>query len=566
MQQHSALRAPLSQKSSNAQPIDLTSSMSKRHRLSLASTKALKQGQTQDESGNRSVPNKQQQKTVIMPDIKAAKDSQDLPQLKQESWSSEDELIRPHKQMKTNAGVVKRRTLSDRLKAPANVPVEATAPISSTSANKEPAIASSIDTVACPSSMSSPLYNGDHGDLLKSSPMSPMFYEKIVPQQILSDDSDSSSDDFEMLAVKKSPLDAKQRRNQVQQRPAAKSTTTAGNAQEKLGRNASRSILSDLTGASIHNTQPLSMPHISGQGLSDIKVSGNSKKTDKLQPPIIVSSNKQAMKEKAVHKPRMQTCPICNQDFSASVIEVHASDCTGEPRINSQSTSKPTKQSSLQWSFPKKKAFTVYRDDEQDVRSTEEDTKGCPICHEQVAISLFQQHVDSELDDLTSGVAAVSERNTAFQSDVQSPALDDYASDSECSVIDLATGQYSYWPSASTAPSKVPLDYTESTESTEWADPIGPARERSFSPVEGFQDIRQLKEQDPGYQMYFQQFNGRSGSRRGRNKSTGDGQDECAQTTTSRAKAGSSKAKPYKAKPSSAAYKRYRQFKRKGKK
>ncbi|KAJ2957091.1 hypothetical protein NQZ79_g7173 [Umbelopsis isabellina] len=559
MQPASALRPPLSQKSSNAQSIDLTSSTPKRYRLSLASAKARKNGHSQNENTDLPVPSENKQKTNGMPEKKADTESRDTPQVKQEAWSSEDELIRPRKHVKTKAAVVKRRTLSDKTRAPVSVLDDATGPASKESKSKEAAIENSVDTAAVTSSMSSPLYNDDNDDLMRSSPPSPIFYEKIVPRQVLSHDSDSSSDDFEMMAVHKSPLVAKQRRNQVQQSPAVTKTsaTVVVSVPEEPPRNASRSILSELTVASKRNGQRLSIPHATGQGLADTSLSGQ-KRVGQEQLDH-VPSIRQTMKAKAIDTPRMHTCPICNQDFSISVIEAHASDCNGQPSTTSQTTSKPTKQSSLQWSFPKKKAFTVYRDDADEVRSTKEDTKECPICHEHVVISIFQQHVDSELNDLTSGYTVGKEdHNTAVEDNVPSTVydVDDHASDSECSVIDLVADPHPYTSSSSKVSTEVSL---------EEALPVEPARERSWSPVEGFQDIRQLKEQDPGYQMYFQQFSGRSGSGRSRSKSTGDGQDDCAQPTASRARAGSSKSKPYKAKPSSAALRRYRQYKRKGK-
>ncbi|KAG2172093.1 hypothetical protein INT43_001570 [Umbelopsis isabellina] len=561
MQPASALRPPLSQKSSNAQPVDLTSSTSKRYRLSLASAKARKNVQSQNENTVRSVPGQKQQMTNRMPGKQAGTETQDVPQVKEEAWSSEDELIRPRKHVKAKDVVVKRRTLSDKIKAPVRVLDDAKAPASKQSRRKEPAIENSVDTAAFPSSMSSPLYNVDNDDLMRSSPPSPIFYERIVPRQIIPDDSDSSSDDFETLAVHKSPLVAKQRRNQVQQLPAATKTSTSDGvcAPTEPPRNASRSILSELTGASKRNAQRLSIPHATDQGVIDACLSGKPRVEQEQLDHVL--SSRQTMKAKAVDTPRMHTCPICNQDFSISVIEAHASDCNGELSINNPTTSKPTKQSSLPWSFPKKKAFTVYRDNEDEARSAKEDTKECPICHEHVVISMFQRHIDSELNDLTSGYTVVREyHSTTSEENISSTVvdIDDHASDSECSVIDLVAGPHPYNSSAS---SKVPSEISVEEEIV----PVQPVRERSFSPVEGFQDIRQLKEQDPGYQMYFQQFSGRSGSKRGRRKSTGDGQDECTQPTTSKARAGSSKSKPYKTRPSAAALKRYRQYKRKGK-
>lgn len=563
MQPASALRPPLSQKSSNAQPIDLTPSTSKRYRLSLASAKARKSKQLQNENTRQSVPSHTQHATSqTQQKPQAGTDTtQDIAQVKKEVWSSEDELIRPRKHVKAKGMVVKRRTLSDKIKAPESVLDDTNAPASKQSKHKEPAIENSVDTTAFPSSMSSPLYNVDNGDLMRSSPPSPVFYERIVPRQIISEDSDNSSDDFEMLAVHKSPSVAKQRRNQVQRLSAVTKTSSSigASAPAEPPRNASRSILSELTGASKRNAQRLSIPHATGQGLDDPCLSGESRVGQEQLDRI--PSIKQTMKAKVVDTPRMHTCPICNQDFSISVIEAHASDCNGEPSIANLTTSKQTRQSSLPWSFPKKKAFTVYRDDEEEVCSAKEDTKECPICHEHVVISMFQRHVDSELNDLTSGYTAVKENhNTSFKDNAPSPVVDvdDHASDSECSVIDLVADSHPY---NALATSKISSEISLEEETV----PVEPSRERSWSPVEGFQDIRQLKEQDPGYQMYFQQFNGRSGSKRGRRKSTGDGQDDSTQPTTSKARAGPSKSRQYKAKPSAAALKRYRQYKRKGK-
>ncbi|CAO3696216.1 unnamed protein product [Umbelopsis ramanniana] len=382
----------------------------------------------------------------------------------------------------------------------------------------------------------SPIYQ--RSSILASSPASPLFYEKIKPIVRRHDVAESASHTNAVLESN-SPLAGKHRRNQedIQNSNLLSRTDKSWKGKQTQ---VSRSLLPELastvdTTLSAHRQ---TIPHVSRRRSTD--KTSNSKRDERnaIQTfdfshiPAKIPTNTNSRVGASLPDPYLQTCPICDAEFPTSIIEEHADECIGT--LAKEPTQRPiTSQKQLTQSLlaPLKRAtsFTVYKDNTQSqTRPTvirrpaeRQEEKECPICHVKIRADLLQSHVEEELDELSSGSVP---SNTQASSPVMSN--DDNTqptavgnpepmysisvsdeSDSECSVIDLASG------------SNAGNSDTQTSVSNHTS------RQRSLSPVEGFQDIRQLQNDDPGYQMYFRQFGDArldsANSRKRRNQAAG---------------------------------------------
>ncbi|KAF7727277.1 hypothetical protein EC973_007793 [Apophysomyces ossiformis] len=180
-------------------------------------------------------------------------------------------------------------------------------------------------------------------------------------------------------------------------------------------------------------------------------------------------------------------CPICSQSFPGYSIEKHASTCSGtdtDLRAESSSARRSSPFEALDRrlemdSHPYSRFHNI--NDTQKIGNAKREQ--CPLCHEWLESSDLQQHVDDEL------------RNDKSVSDEE---------DSDCSVLDLCASQ----------------------------------REEEddgyLSPLDGFVNILEHRDEDPGLQEYFDHItptstsrtprrNNGQGRRRGSSSSRGRG-------------------------------------------
>ncbi|KAI8581270.1 hypothetical protein K450DRAFT_198023 [Umbelopsis ramanniana AG] len=445
-----------------------------------------------------------------------------------EDWLSSDEELQQHKRVSKSAKRV----------------VKGIKPPSSniyTISAKEEAFVKDANDSPRGGNENSPLYQTS--SILTSSPVSPLFYEKIKPI-VRRHDIAGSAPNTRAALESNSPLAAKHRGSQEH---TQKSNLSSRADKSWKGKHTpvSRSLLPEFTStvATTSSVQRQTIPHVSQRRSTD--KASNSKRDERNTintsawshiPPNTHSSTHSRMSANLAD-PYFQTCPICDAEFPTSVIEEHADECIGklvlEPVHRPISSQKPLTQSLLA-PLKSAKSFTVYKDDtgsqtrpkviSRPVDRQEE--KECPICRAKIRADLLQKHVEEELDELSSGSVPsnIPFRLPAMSTDdnSQSSAVGKYPeptcsipvdddSDSECSVIDLASESNS-----------VNVDIQTPVSSHR-------PRQRSLSPVEGFQDIRQLQNDDPGYQMYFRQFGDArldsAKSRKRRNQTAADQDD-----------------------------------------
>lgn len=560
------VRKPLSQKEGNAQHIDLTNIPAKNRYLSLSRSKATRSttltlraperwNEKADNVVNSSLPtshHKSNAETSKLSNssikqsyrtqgaiLKSSYETNNLPSL------FDDGSL--HTSTKGKSAAIKRRkTLSDTKTTACskdttmlsnnqsnevydldNDALAITPDRSVAAAVAGKAVDHSYRTTRTPSPVEdSPVYNEE--SFLSSSPPSPLFYERIKPVVRPGDDLrfPNSLDLTDSQFQCNSPLAAKEKRNKEKQiRKANLKLQSSKTINKYPTPSNSRPLLTEPIDST---SRRLTVPHSNRKGTnSELATRREDENTSNRRATQSRSQSKGGA-NRGLDLP-LQTCPICDKAFPTSIIEEHANDCIGE--IDNGRSSRPQQhvrhmQQTLLWPFKKAKPFVVYRDNNEEDRHSSEtphpeitqpevtvEVKECPICHENFPVLLLQQHVEAELDDLTSG-ATTSENNSDPLSRNESRAesdipisqdeytlgtssgifVDVYSSDSDCSVIDLVA--------ENPIGNRSPIRLTES--------PPPPSddrqRERSLSPLEGFQDIRQLMNDDPGYKMYFQQF------------------------------------------------------------
>jgi hypothetical protein len=533
MQTTSTARQPLIRKNANVRPINLEGISSKHQPLSLSKSNATQKLLSKrslpvqpgylvknDSSLNSKLPQQQQQqkqqKRSRMPS------NTGMGFWRQENGSSE---VIPSSSFKDNAEdwlssdeeLQRRKTVSK----PAKPVVKKIKPPSSniyTLSAKEEAFVEDAHDSPRGGNDDSPLYQTN--SILTSSPVSPLFYEKIKPI-VRRNDIAGSTTNISAALKSKSPLAAKHRGNQ-QNIQESNLLSRIDKSWKGKHTHVSRSLLPELTStvATTSSAQRQTIPHVSRKKSTD--ETSNSKRDERnathtpgsSHVPSKSHTNANSRVSASLPDPYLQICPICDAEFPTSVIEEHADECIGklakEPVHRPISRHKPLAQSLLA-PLNSAKSFTVYKDDAESQTKSKvtsrpverQEEKECPICHAKVRADLLQRHVEEELDELSSGSVPsnVPSRLPVVSSDdhTQSTAVRkvpepmcsisvDDESDSECSVIDLASET-----------NAVNLD-TQTTVSNHIP------RQRSLSPVEGFQDIRQLQNDDPGYRMYFRQF------------------------------------------------------------
>ncbi|KAH8556931.1 hypothetical protein BGW37DRAFT_474829 [Umbelopsis sp. PMI_123] len=559
------VRQPLSRKHANVRPIDLDGVSSKQRHLSLSKSKATPKTvptaqhnmQMECSVKNGSLPNSKWEQRQNEPSLT-------LKNSERETENNSRKLTHPSRQKDNNkdlkpvdelqqhtqvsnaiASTVKGR------KAPSGKPCTLLVKRNNSLgvSNEVPEESTVTDNAIgdCTSIPSSPGANEDSllyttNSILSSSPASPLFYEKIAPI-VRRHDADRSTAIIRKPFGKHSPLAVKHRSHQehIQSTNLLEIADKPWNAKHTR---ASRSLLPELTmTATISpSSKRQTIPHASRNVLS-VKPSkskriaiNDSQESVSSHPPIKIYTKPHSIASTSDMDPYLQTCPICDAEYPTSIIEEHANECIGD--LIKESTRQPkAKQRQMTQTLltPLKKAkpFTVYRDEAEPQarlkvasRPVElQEKRECPICKEKINVDLLQRHVEEELDErssksvtvniptLSSVIAgghtqAIGSENR--QKTTPSISVDD-DSDSECSVIDLATDASSSY-----------LDLRSPV-------PNDDERQRSLSPVEGFQDIRQLQSEDPGYQMYFRQFGDArldsSTSRKRRNNPTTADQD-----------------------------------------
>ncbi|KAG2179511.1 hypothetical protein INT44_006357 [Umbelopsis vinacea] len=518
MQTTSTARQPLSRKSANVRPIDLDGISSKHQHLSLSKSNSSQKPlstrilQVQpgyliktDSLSNSKLKQKKQQEgsDMVLNSGKSSwrqenGSSEVIPSssLKVEEWLSSDEEPQLHKRVsKSTMPVAKgiKPPSSNIFKSPA----------------KEEAFDEDLDDSPRLANDDSPLYQTN--SILTSSPVSPLFYERIKPI-VRRYDTTGSTANMTAVLESNSPLTAKNRGNQGH---TQNSNLSSRPDKSWKGKHTpvSRSLLSELTStvAPASSAQRQTIPHVRrsiDKASSSKRDERNAINTPGLSHiPFNDLSSTHTRVSAKLSDPYFQTCPICDAEFPTSVIEEHADECIGK-LANEQvyrpiSTQKPLTQSLLA-TLKRAKPFTVYKDDTESqtrpkfIPVERQEEKACPICQVKIRADLLQKHVEEELDELSSGSVP---SNIPFTDDnTQSTAVGNYPeptgsipvdddSDSECSIIDLA----------SSGANAVSVDIQAPVSNHT-------PRQRSLSPVEGFQDIRQLQNDDPGYQMYFRQF------------------------------------------------------------
>jgi hypothetical protein len=560
MQTTSTARQPLSRKNANVRLIDLDGISSKHQHLSLSKSNA-----TQKPLSTR--------KLHVQPDHSVTNDSwqqQQHSQLKRNSMSlnsgkghwrqengeievipssslkvktedclSSDEDLQRHKRV-----LKPKKPVAKGIKSPSSSSYKV-------SAKKEILMEDAHD-LRIGGNDDSPIYQ--KSSILTSSPVSPLFYEKIKPIVRRQDAAASASASHTNAVVEShSPLAGKHRGNQedIQNSNLISRTDKSWKGKQTQ---VSRSLLPELT-STVNTTLSAhrqTIPHVSRRRATD--KTNNSKRDernaiqtfDASHIPAKIPTNTNSRVGASLPDPYLQTCPICDAEFPTSIIEEHADECIGtlakEPTQRTITSQQQLTQSLLA-PLKRTKSFTVYNDNaESQTRpivigrpAERQEEKECPICHVKIRADLLQSHVEEELDELSSGsVPSNTQASSPVMSNddnTQSSAVGKIPepmysisvsdeSDSECSVIDLASGS----------------NAGNSETQTSGSNPI--PRQRSLSPVEGFQDIRQLQNDDPGYQMYFRQFGDArldSGkSRKRRNQTAGGGEPGVTPTTSKR--------------------------------
>jgi hypothetical protein len=613
------VRIPLSQKKGNAQHIDLTRVSLKSRCLSLTKNKARPlartsgpgtQNENQLADDDLTLSNPQQQDTAILSQVGSAsgkplngckgenlKPSQE--NRLESTLSSDEEMYRQHRSSKEkNAAVKRRKVLYSNANATATVFVEKNSvsskdqSIGTSDLHEIPAYADSPNNSAVDGSghttgdecltlgsksntRDSPIYKGN--TFMSSSPPSPLFYEKVMPVVKPHHDVDCTDSVKTTSSLLKcsasSPLVAKQKRNQ--EHGVQEYTSKTPRSCTNMDRDpvpTRRSLIAELTSFS---SGRLSVSHKCRMGMrwkEKEKVGDENADNQQASRSRKQSKDDPAPRSRKDTSSQLQTCPICDKKYPISIIEQHADNCISEfiqePGRPRASSTRRVEQSLL-WPLQKPKPFIVYKDDDAPEASQadlsqageSEEMQECPICHKKVSVNMLQQHVEEELDELSSGATtsenhsdSTNKTNTRFESDIHTAAsqytqetspdllVDVYSSDSECSVIDLVNEQHS--PTRlldSTLVPEVRLspEVVFVSEVRQAADVR--QRERSLSPLEGFQDIRELRNGDPGYQMYFQQFGNsghqKTGTRQHRSQTVTDHEDDGpAESSTTRRK------------------------------
>lgn len=555
MQTTSTTRQPLSRKNANVRLIELDGISSKHQHLSLSKSNTTQKllstrkrnvqpenvvtndsWQQQQQQLNRDSMSMNSDKCHWRQENEEIEEIEVIPssplKVKTEDYLSSDEDLQRHKR------VLKRKKPDTKgIKRPSSSSYKV-------SLQKE-TLEEDAHDVRIDGSDDSPIYQ--RSSILTSSPVSPLFYEKIKPIV-------RRHDVAELALQNNSPLAGKHRGNH-EETQKSNLLSKADKTWKGKHTQVSRSLLPELTNTvdtklSAHRQ---TIPHVSRRRSTD--KTSNSKKDDRiatqtfdsLHIPAKNPTNTKSRMGASLPDPYLQTCPICDAEFPTSIIEEHADKCIGtlakEPTQRPITSQKPLTQSLLA-PLKRAKAFTVYNDNTESQtgpifsgRTAErQEEKECPICHVKIRADLLQRHVEEELDELSSGSVPSNTKASSpvisTDDNLQSTAVGKFPepmhsisvsdeSDSECSVIDLASGSNAgHSDTQTSAPNHTP-------------------RRRSMSPVEGFQDIRQLQNDDPGYQMYFRQFGDArldSAKARKRRNQTADGCEPGVTPTTSKRK------------------------------